>query len=68
MVHSVRTCTPTKLLNFNLSLWQNSNDEAKGGKEFLLMAGYPPKDLITDIDNTIESCKLSGQAITIRWK
>ena len=47
---------------------QQSNDEAKGGKEFLLMAGFPPKDLIDDIDNTIESCQLSGQAITMRWK
>lgn len=43
-------------------------EEAKGGKEFFLMAGYPPKDLIDDIDNTIESSKLSGQAITVRWK
>jgi hypothetical protein len=47
---------------------QQSNEEAKGGKEFVLMAGFPPKDLITDIDNTIESCQLSGQAITVRWK
>jgi len=46
----------------------HSNEEAKGGKEFTLMAGYPPKDLIDDIDSTIEACKLSGQAITVRWK
>jgi hypothetical protein len=47
---------------------QQANEEATGGKEFVLMAGFPPKDLITDIDNTIESCQLSGQAITVRWK
>jgi len=47
---------------------QQSNDEAKGGKEFALMAGFPPKDLLDDMLNTIESCKLSGQMITIRWK
>jgi hypothetical protein len=47
---------------------QQSNEEAKGGKEFLLMAGFPPKDLLGVIDNTIESCQLSGQAITVRWK
>mmetsp|Transcript_26621 Transcript_26621/g.37496 ORF Transcript_26621/g.37496 Transcript_26621/m.37496 type:complete len:511 (-) Transcript_26621:247-1779(-) len=45
-----------------------SNEEAKGGKEFVLMAGYPPKDLISDIDSSIESTGLSGQAITVRWK
>jgi len=32
------------------------------------MAGFPPADLILDIDNTIEECKLSGQAISVRWK
>jgi hypothetical protein len=32
------------------------------------MAGFPPKDLIDDADNTIENAKLSGQAITVRWK
>jgi hypothetical protein len=47
---------------------QQSNEEAKGGKEFELMAGFPPKDLLEDIANTIESCELSGQAISLRWK
>eukprot|EP00934_Nitzschia_sp_Nitz4_P005037 Nitzschia sp. Nitz4//scaffold35_size145790//38767//40411//NITZ4_003017-RA/size145790-processed-gene-0.229-mRNA-1//-1//CDS//3329549085//5027//frame0 len=45
-----------------------SNEDAKGGKEFVLMAGYPPKDLITDMDSSIDSCQLNGQAITVRWK
>jgi hypothetical protein len=50
------------------SILQQTNEEAKGGKEFILMAGFPPKDLIGDIENTIESCQLSGQAISVRWK
>ena len=47
---------------------KQSDDDAKGGKEFVLMAGFPPKDLISDIDNSIESCQLAGEAITVRWK
>lgn len=53
---------------FLSSILQQSSDETKGGKEFVLMAGFPPKDLLEDIDNTIESCNLAGQAITVRWK
>lgn len=49
-------------------VWQQSNEEARGGREFVLMAGFPPKDLITDIDSTIAGCSLSGEAIAIRWK
>jgi hypothetical protein len=51
-----------------IPFFQQTNEEAKGGKEFILMAGFPPKDLIGDIENTIESCQLSGQAISVRWK
>lgn len=43
-------------------------EEASGGREFTLMAGFPPRDLLADLDGTIESCKLSGEAITMRWK
>jgi hypothetical protein len=32
------------------------------------MAGYPPRDLLSDIDQTIEEAKLRGEAITVRWK
>lgn len=32
------------------------------------MAGYPPRDMLNDIDCTIEDVKLSGEAITLRWK
>lgn len=37
-------------------------------KDFVLQAGHPPKDLIGDIDSSIESCSLSGAAILVRWK
>lgn len=48
---------------------QQSTEEASNdGREFTLMAGFPPRDLSTDMDSTIESCKLSGEAITMRWK
>lgn len=45
-----------------------SNPEGKNGKEFVLKAGFPPKDLIGDIDNSIQAASLSGEAITVRWK
>eukprot|EP00529_Nitzschia_sp_RCC80_P022708 CAMPEP_0113509438 /NCGR_PEP_ID=MMETSP0014_2-20120614/37578_1 /TAXON_ID=2857 /ORGANISM="Nitzschia sp." /LENGTH=496 /DNA_ID=CAMNT_0000405273 /DNA_START=92 /DNA_END=1582 /DNA_ORIENTATION=+ /assembly_acc=CAM_ASM_000159 len=37
-------------------------------KEFVLQTGHPPKDLLSDIDNTIDSCSLSGASILVRWK
>mmetsp|Transcript_8153 Transcript_8153/g.24109 ORF Transcript_8153/g.24109 Transcript_8153/m.24109 type:complete len:555 (+) Transcript_8153:331-1995(+) len=45
-----------------------SNPECKDGKEFTLQAGFPPKDLIGDIENSIQGCSLAGEAITVRWK
>jgi len=45
-----------------------NNEEAKKGKEFMLMAGFPPKSLMGDINKSIESCGLNGQAVTVRWK
>lgn len=60
------------LLRFLISrfspLIQQSNDEAKTGREFVLMAGFPPADLIANLDDTIDDVKLSGQAIAMRWK
>jgi len=47
---------------------QQNNDEAKGGKEFILMAGFPPRDLLARLNDTVESCKLAGEAISVRWK
>jgi len=43
-------------------------EEARGGREFVLMAGFPPNDLINDIDNTMEATGLKGEAISVRWK
>jgi hypothetical protein len=47
---------------------QQSNEAAGGGREFSLMAGYPPRDLIAEIDTSIEEARLKGEAITMRWK
>lgn len=52
----------------NGSLAQLSNDEARGGRDFSLLAGFPPSDLIFDLDRTIDDCKLAGQTVTVRWK
>lgn len=45
-----------------------SNEEARGGREFVLMAGFPPSDLIDECEKTIDECKLAGQAVAVRWK
>ena len=44
---------------------KESMDEVK---EFVLQTGHPPKDLISDIENSIDSCSLSGASILVRWK
>ena len=51
---------------FRLILKQ-SNDDAKGGKEFGVKAGFPPKDLLPMIDDTIKNCGLAGDSVTVRW-
>lgn len=56
------------ILFMNGSLAQLSNDEARGGRDFSLLAGFPPSDLIFDLDRTIDDCKLAGQTVTVRWK
>mmetsp|Transcript_8012 Transcript_8012/g.15082 ORF Transcript_8012/g.15082 Transcript_8012/m.15082 type:complete len:504 (+) Transcript_8012:129-1640(+) len=45
-----------------------SNDDAKSGKEFVMKAGFPPKDLIHSVDESISSSGLAGDSITVRWK
>jgi hypothetical protein len=47
---------------------QQSIEEAKQGREFVLMTGFPPRDLLPDMEKTVDECELSGQAITVRWK
>ena len=44
-----------------------SNDDAKGGKEFMMKAGFPPKDLMASVDASIASTGLAGDSITVRW-
>jgi len=45
-----------------------SNEDAKNGKEFELKAGFPPKNLLGSIDESIASTGLAGDNITVRWK
>lgn len=45
-----------------------SNEDAKSGKSFEMKAGFPLKDLFSNINDTIKSCSLSGGSISIRWK
>jgi hypothetical protein len=47
---------------------QQSSDEARAGKAFVLMAGFPPTDMVSSIDATIAVCNLAGQAVSVRWK
>lgn len=49
-------------------LAQSTEGANNDGREFTLMAGFPPIDLVPNMDSSIESCKLSGEAITMRWK
>mmetsp|Transcript_39930 Transcript_39930/g.60364 ORF Transcript_39930/g.60364 Transcript_39930/m.60364 type:complete len:634 (+) Transcript_39930:422-2323(+) len=46
---------------------QQSSEEAKNGKSFILKAGFPPRDLSPEIENTIQNCGLAGESITARW-
>eukprot|EP00525_Craspedostauros_australis_P009832 CAMPEP_0198113796 /NCGR_PEP_ID=MMETSP1442-20131203/5369_1 /TAXON_ID= /ORGANISM="Craspedostauros australis, Strain CCMP3328" /LENGTH=209 /DNA_ID=CAMNT_0043770977 /DNA_START=406 /DNA_END=1032 /DNA_ORIENTATION=- len=63
----VRKFNPSDTVRTVYLVCVHSNEEAKGGKDFKLMAGFPPKDLIDDVDATVEACKLSGEVITMRW-
>lgn len=60
------TCELT--LSWPVPILQQTLEEARGGREFSLMAGFPPNDVINDIDNTIEASGLKGQVLSVRWK
>eukprot|EP01083_Nonionella_stella_P175308 610139_1 len=45
-----------------------SNEEAKGGREFELKAGFPPKNLLDSVNESIASAGLAGESVTVRWK
>lgn len=64
----IRKFDPSNSVRFLYAFVAQSNPEGSNGKEFVLKAGFPPKDLIGDIDESIESCSLAGEAITVRWK
>lgn len=47
---------------------QQSSDAVREGKQLELKAGFPPRDLLGRIDESISSCGLAGEAITARCK
>lgn len=47
---------------------QQSSDAIREGKQLELKAGFPPRDLLDKIDESISSCGLAGEAITARCK
>mmetsp|Transcript_42113 Transcript_42113/g.101585 ORF Transcript_42113/g.101585 Transcript_42113/m.101585 type:complete len:274 (+) Transcript_42113:356-1177(+) len=66
---NVRRFDPSQTVKSIYAHFVQSSDEAKGGKDFILQeSGLPPKDLVPDIDQTIEARNLSGAALTLRWK
>ncbi|VEU41188.1 unnamed protein product [Pseudo-nitzschia multistriata] len=64
----IRRFDPSQSVKHVYAFVAQSNPEGRDGKEFTLQAGFPPKDLIGDIDSSIEACSLAGEAITVRWK
>jgi len=42
--------------------------EIQTSKTFELKSGFPPRDLLPNINDTVESCRLNGESITVRWK
>lgn len=40
----------------------------KSGKSFELKIGFPPRNLISDVENTILNLRLSGETIIFCWK
>merc|ERR1712232_673036 len=64
----IRKFSPSDCVKIIYAFVAQSNAEAQGGREFSLMAGFPPSDLYNNIESTIENCKLSGETITVRWK
>jgi len=64
----VRKFKKTDTVKIIYAFVAKSNDEAMGGKEFELKAGYPPKDLLSKMEESIQACNLSGESISVRWK
>jgi len=65
----VRKFAPAATVRTIYAFLAQSTEEANSDRrEFTLMVGFPHRDLVTDMDNTIESCKLAGEAISMHWK
>jgi hypothetical protein len=64
----IRKFDPSQSVKHVYAFVAQLNPDGKNGKEFVLKAGFPPKDLIGDIENSIQACSLAGEAITVRWK
>ncbi|CAB9505822.1 UBX domain-containing protein 7 [Seminavis robusta] len=64
----VRKFAPSDTIKIIYAFLAQETQGDSAGREFTLMVGFPPRDLLPDMDNTIESCKLAGEAITMRWK
>mmetsp|Transcript_28784 Transcript_28784/g.63385 ORF Transcript_28784/g.63385 Transcript_28784/m.63385 type:complete len:478 (-) Transcript_28784:228-1661(-) len=47
---------------------QQANDAIEQGKQLELKAGFPPRDLLDEVESSISSCGLAGESITSRWK
>lgn len=45
-----------------------SSKTTQSGRSFELKTGFPPRNLISDVDNTIQNLRLSGETIIFRWK
>lgn len=65
----VRKFLPTDTVKMIYAFVAQANEDVKdNGREFTLMAGYPPRDLFSELDGTIDSSKLQGEAVQMRWK
>lgn len=66
LVRTFHQDDPVKLIYAFVA--QQSMDHVSQGKVFEMKAGFPPKDLMICIDETISSAGLAGESITVRWK
>lgn len=61
----IRKFNPSQSVKLLYAFVAQSN---RDGKEFVLKVGFPPRNLISDIENSIQGCSLAGEAITVWWK
>lgn len=64
----VRKFSPTDTVQVIFAfVAQTLNDGDNQGRNFRLMAFYPPRDLKSSMSETIEGCELKGEAISVFW-